>query len=240
MFTSRAHGNLGTNVGDDRANVLGRRRALAESLGLRPSAVASVHQVHGADVWLDLAHTAHRVSTDVRWSEAASTVDADALVTTRPHIALAVSVADCLPIALVWGNAVAAIHAGWRGLAQGVIEATFAVTRRAAGSTVALAGAAPRAVIGPALRRCCFEVGRDVAEHFPDTCSDHSDGDARLHFDAVDEARHRLEKLDVVVDVIDVCTRCDAQQRLFSHRADPHASGRQALVVWRDEATEAH
>ncbi|MCW2973968.1 MAG: hypothetical protein JWN72_2241, partial [Thermoleophilia bacterium] len=107
---------------------------------------------------------------------------------------------------------------------------------RAAGSAVAIGDEPPRAVIGPALRACCLEVGEEVAARFPASSLVRPDG-RRPHLDAPADARRRLEALGVEVDEIAVCTRCDPQQRLFSHRGDAGVTGRQAVLVWRDGGT---
>lgn len=239
VFTSRRGGvspapfdslNIGLHVGDDPAKVLENRRRAASLLELDPSRVAGVTQVHGCDVWLDLARS-DELSDDVRWDTGVAPVEADALVTRRPGAALAVGVADCLPIAVAWGDAIAAIHAGWRSLEGGVIEATMQVMRRAAGPAVALAGAEPRAVIGPALGACCMEVGEEVAALFPPAAVIRRDGRPRPFLDTRADAMRRLEAAGCVVESIDVCTRDD--DRCFSHRGDGGRGGRQALLVRR-------
>lgn len=231
VFTSRASGNLAQHVGDDPAAVQANRAGVAALLGLTLDDVAGVSQVHGADVWLDL-QLGDTLPIDVRWSrDATPSVEADALVTARPGAAVAVAIADCMPIAIVHGDAVAAIHAGWRSLDAGVIEATMATLRRAAGSSIAVEGSGPFAVIGPCLGPCCMEVGTEVAYRFPDASIIRRDGAPRPFLDARTDARRRLEAAGAEVDVIDVCTRCDDQ--LFSHRGDGGAAGRQAVLVRR-------
>jgi len=238
VFTSREGGvspapldslNVGLHVGDDGARVLANRQRAAGLLELDPGRVAGVTQVHGVDVWLDLARTAE-LPADVRWdSGVPSPIEADALVTTRPGVALAVGVADCMPIAIVWGEAIAAIHAGWRSLEGGIIEATMRVLRRAAGSAVATT--TPRAVIGPSLGACCMEVGDDVAARFDAAVVIRRPGSERPHLDTRADAVRRLEAAGCAVDHVHVCTRCDP--RCFSHRGDAGRGGRQAMLVMR-------
>ncbi|MCW2921401.1 MAG: laccase [Thermoleophilia bacterium] len=237
VFTTREGGvspapldslNVGLHVGDDPANVLANRTHAAALLGLDPSHVAGVTQVHGADVWLDLART-DELPREVRWDGGRSSVDADALVTTRAEVALAVGIADCMPIAIVWGPAIAAIHAGWRSLEGGVIEATLAVLRRAAGNAVATD--TPHAVIGPALGACCMEVGDDVAARFDAPVVVRRDGAPRPFLDTRADALRRLEAAGCVVEHVDVCTKDDP--RCFSHRGDSGLGGRQAMLVRR-------
>lgn len=239
VFTTREDGvspapwdsrNVGLHVGDDPQRVLENRRRATALLQLEPGQVAGVTQVHGADVWIDLAPAAE-LPAAVRWDGGPSPIEADALVTTRTDGALAVGVADCLPIALVWGDAVAAIHAGWRSLAGGVIEATMAVLRRAAGPVIALADSRPHAVIGPCIGPCCMEVGDEVAAQFDPASVVRREGARRPFLDAPADARRRLERLGCVVEQVDACTTHDAS--LFSHRGDAGSTGRQALLVRR-------
>jgi YfiH family protein len=233
--------NIGLQVGDDPAHVLENRRRVAALAGLPVERVAGVTQVHGADVWLDLRaeggvsgevdEVEDGLPDAVRWDLGPSPIEADALVTTRRDVALAVGVADCLPIAVSLGDAVAAIHAGWRSLEDGVVEQALRVLRRAAGSTAALADSLPRAVIGPALGPCCMEVGEDVAGRFEPAVVIRRDEAPRPFLDTRADATRRLEHAGCVVEHVDVCTRCDP--RLFSHRGDAGRGGRQALLVRR-------
>lgn len=222
--------NIGLHVGDDHARVLENRARVAALLGLEPSQVAGVTQVHGADVWFDLA-PGTTLPDAVRWDTGPSPIDADALVTTRADAALAVGIADCVPIAIVWGEAIAAIHAGWRSLAGGVIEATMAALRRAAGSAVAVAGSEPHALIGPCICARCMEVGEEVAELFDPGCILRPAGAPRPFLDQRREVQRRLEAAGCIVEHVDVCTVEDP--RCFSHRADRGSTGRQALLVRR-------
>lgn len=206
------------------------RRRVAAVLDLDPAQVAGVTQVHGADVWVDLGAGAD-VHADVRWDSGPSPVEADALVTARADVGLAVGVADCVPIGVVWGSAVAAIHGGWRSLDHGVVEATLRALAHADPTASLMAGFAPRAVIGPCLGACCMEVGADVAARFdPRVVLAHDDGDKQL-LDLRADARLRLEAAGVGVDDIVVCTRDD--ERCFSHRGDGGSTGRQALLIRR-------
>lgn len=235
LFTSRTHGNLGLHVGDDAAAVLERRANVVDLAGLDDLQVAGVTQVHGADVWLDLARDGGTpVDPAVQWLAGPSTLEADALVTGRAGVGLAVGVADCMPIVIAWGSGVAAIHAGWRSLEGGVIENAFAALRRVAGAAVAIADAPPRAMIGPCLRACCMEVGEEVADRFPASSIVRRDGAPRPFLDAPADARRRLEALGAVVDSIDVCTMSDPSHGLYSHRRDAGVDpGRQVVLAWR-------
>lgn len=178
------------------------RRAVSERLGV-PTSWATVTQVHGAGV-----------------VEAATSGDhgeADALITTIPDLPLAVFTADCLGVVVHADAVVAVAHAGWRGLAAGVLEATLEAMR-ARGIT------ARRAEIGPAIGPCCFEVGPEVAERFPDHIARTTWGTTSV--DLVAAAATRLHLPTVQRGG---CTRCGDDA--FSHRRD-RTSHRMAAVGW--------
>ena len=238
VFTSRVDGNLAQHVGDDPAAVVQRRMTTARAIGLDADHIACVTQVHGADVWVDLESEGSEVAADMRWSSTSMPdVRADALVTSRAGVGLAVGVADCMPVAIVLGDAIAAVHVGWRSLALGILESTLLTLKRVAGSSAALANAGPYAVIGPSLGPCCMEIGEDVAIKFAPSSIVRRSAGAPPHLDARAEARQRLEHRGVRVDVIDVCTKCEPQ--LFSHRASQSGGrpiGRQAMLVRRTAA----
>src|SRR4051794_887561 len=148
-FTTRAGGvssglytslNLGRWTDDDPDAVAENRRRAA---GGRP--VAFARQVHGTRV----------LPVDGPTDEA-SAAEADGVATAAAGLALLVLTADCLPVALAASGAVAMVHAGWRGLAAGVLEAGVAALR-------ALDGDGPiHAAIGPGAGGCCYEVGDEV------------------------------------------------------------------------------
>lgn len=138
--------NLGVHVGDDAACVRVNRQRFAAQLGLP---LARLQQVHGVEV----------VTVQVPWTET-TTVQGDASVTTQPGVACEIQVADCLPVLLAdrGGRVVGAAHAGWRGLAGGVLEA---VVQRC----LALGGVAVEDLevwLGPCIGPDRFEVGHDV------------------------------------------------------------------------------
>jgi polyphenol oxidase len=164
-----------------------------------PRPVVLGRQVHGA-----------RVAVDGEGEEA------DGQATARADVAVAVRVADCLPVALVAPEAVAAVHAGWRGLAAGVLEEGVRVLRSELGAT------AIRAAIGPGIGPCCYEVGDEVRAVFG------TDG-RTLDLKAV--ARERLAAAGVeAVHDVGRCTHCEPA--LHSFRRDGTAE-RQLGIVWR-------
>ncbi len=148
-ITTRAFGNLAVHVGDDPAAVLLRRRRLERELSLPHSVV-----------WLQQQHTSNVLSWPFKTSIA------DAAYSSQPGSVCAVLTADCLPILICSsdGKEIAAIHAGWRGLAGGVLE-----------NALAKFSADPSSLsvwIGPAIGPDAFEVGQDVFDAFVSINSD--------------------------------------------------------------------
>jgi YfiH family protein len=132
--------------------------------------------------------------------------------------------ADCLPIAIAGGGAVAMVHAGWRGLAGGVIaEGVRAL--RGLGDGGALAAA-----IGPGAGPCCYEVGEEVHAAF---ASEGPDVRAGRNLDLKAIARRQLERAGIerIYDV-GLCTVCSDPSLFFSHRRDDGVTGRQAGIAW--------
>ena len=129
-------------------------------------------------------------------------------------MAAVVLTADCLPVALAAPDSVGMVHAGWRGLAAGVLEAGVA----------ALGDGPVSAAIGPGIGPCCYEVGDDVRAAF---------GTSARTLDLKAIARERLQAAGVAeVHDCGLCTACDAE-RFFSHRRDRGVTGRQAGLAWR-------
>lgn len=157
--------NLGDHVGDDPQDVARNRALFAQALGgARP---VFLQQVHGTGVLPLSAQTPHGLAADACW-------------TREPQLACTMMVADCLPILLCdkAGTQVAAVHAGWRGLAHGVVEAAVA----------SFEGRALMAWLGPCIGPQAFEVGPEVKAAFEAV-----DPAAAAHFKAVaaDAARAR-------------------------------------------------
>jgi YfiH family protein len=140
--------NLGVAVGDDPAHVARNRAHFQRALGATP---VFMKQVHGTRVL--------RLTSD---PPGAPVQEADACITTEPGLACTVQVADCLPVLLAAPGAVGAAHAGWRGLAGGVVENTLRQLCDAAGCEPAQVECWLGACIGPE----AFEVGADVLEGF--------------------------------------------------------------------------
>jgi len=214
--------NLGTGTGDAPAAVACNRRLLERMVGAPP--LSFVRQVHGATVVrVDEPPAAGAEPPDGQGPPARGEPVADGQVTAARGVALAVLTADCLPIAIAGGGAVAMVHAGWRGLAAGVVSAGVDAVR-ALGR-----GGALSAAIGPGAGACCYAVGPEVRAafaHVPRAVSGE-----RVSLGAVARASLRDAGVDEVLD-IGICTICADPQLLFSHRRDRGLTGRQAGVAW--------
>jgi YfiH family protein len=236
LMTTRAGGistgpfaslNLRAQPGhpEDVVAVAENRRRFAATLAAAP---VFLEQVHGTRVVRLAADDAGHGLEPLR---------ADASITTTPGIACTVQVADCLPVLFATrdGRGVGAAHAGWRGLAGGVLEATVAAlreaTRAAPGDIVAWLGAC----IGPD----AFEVGEDVREAFDADETRHfraapaRDGRRKWFADLPALARGRLLRLGLVdIEACGLCTASDTS-RFFSYRREG-LTGRLAAAAWID------
>jgi YfiH family protein len=209
--------NLATHVDDNPEHVAANRARLRDLLGLG-SEPFWLNQVHGVEV----AGLAAKL--------ASAAPDADASVTSRPGMACVVMVADCLPVLFTTldGSRVGAAHAGWRGLASGVLEQTV--------RAIGVPGNQLRAWLGPCISSEHFEVGDEVREEFARKfASAHTyferNARGRWQADLIGLARHCLETLGVVdVSGGKWCTYRD-RERFYSHRRDGKC-GRNAALVW--------
>jgi YfiH family protein len=211
LFTTRAGGvsggpysslNLGTNTDDDPAKVAENRARLAAMTG---AGLALGRQVHEAHV-----HSAQAPG---------HAGDTDGQATDRCGVACTVLTADCLPVALIAPGGVAMLHAGWRGLAAGVLEEGVAALEDQGEITAA---------IGPGAGRCCYAVGDEVRQAFGDEGPAVREGP---NLDLPLIADRRLRRAGVAeIHHTRACTMCD--ERFFSHRRDGGVTGRQAGVAW--------
>ena len=218
LFTTRRGGvssgpfatlNVGRLTADDGANVDENRRRVAALTGCPRDRFLYGWQVHGAKV---------RRATEPP-GPARPRGDEDGQATAlRGHPAL-VFVADCTPVLLLANGAVAAIHAGWRGTAAGILGEGVAALREVGGEGPITA------LIGPGARGCCYEVGDEVHAVFQEY-------DARegRNLDLPKVLRAQLD--GATVHDVGLCTMCHPEL-FFSHRRDGGVTGRQTGVVWR-------
>lgn len=214
LFTSRAHGNLSTQTGDGHEYGREARDTLCDELGL--DWLCASRQVHGTFV--------QRVGAVAGKRGEAVAIDADGHATALAGVGAMVLTADCLPVALAGGGAVAMVHTGWRGLAAGVLEEGVAALREL-GTDGPL-----EAVVGPGAGVCCYEVGPEVHAAFGQDAPDAPYRDGK-NIDLRAIARRRLLAAGVArVHDADACTICD--ERFFSHRREGARAGRQGGIAW--------
>lgn len=221
--TSGRHGggmNIGMSTGDDPMHVQANRARLRASL---PGQPCWLRQVHGATV--------------VDAAQIDAPLEADASFSTQPGIVCAVSVADCLPVFLAErdGRGVAVAHAGWRGLAAGVLQNTARALRAAVlsdgGREVELA-----AFLGPGIGPDRFEVGPEVLEamlsRLPDAARAFLKADGGKFFANLPALARQALAQEGVRDISggNWCTASDAA-RFYSFRRD-RVTGRHAAVIW--------
>lgn len=214
--------NLGDHVNDD-ASAVGRNRTLLRDVLELPADPVWLNQVHGADV-ATLAGTV---------ADRAPRPTADAAITRVPGVVCAVLTADCLPVLVCnrAGTHVAAAHAGWRGLASGVLEVTVAALAAAGAPADSLL-----AWLGPAIGPASYEVGADVRDAFlkADPAAEaafEANRPGHWLLDLYAAARARLHRAGVTaVTGGEYCTLAEPE-RFYSHRRDG-VTGRQATLIW--------
>jgi YfiH family protein len=231
--------NLGMKSGDDLAAVAANRARLLKLAGV--SEAAWLEQIHGAGIVRaeDVLAQAHANGTPTR---------ADASVTDRPGTVCVVMVADCMPVLFCdeAGRAVGAAHAGWRGLAAGIVEQTAQRVAELAGVEVG----ALHAYLGPSIGPDAFEVGADVRDAFMNGVGaaqrdatanafvEHPRNPGKYLADLPALARLRLQRLGVTRIVGgDLCT-VTQRERFYSYRRD-RETGRMAALIWLDDQAQS-
>lgn len=221
LFTTRRGGvaegpyaSLDLAIGDgghDRAAVEANYGRLAADVGVARAGIVQGRQIHGTVV--------ARVD-----GPRAIADGVDGHATSERGLALLALTADCLPVALAAEGGVAMVHAGWRGLAGGILAEGVRALRDVGGRGPVTAA------IGPGAGPCCYEVGDEVRTAFSDVPSAHRG----RHVDLKAVAAARLEAAGVShVHDVGLCTMCSDPSLFFSHRRDAGRTGRQAGVAWR-------
>ncbi|BCS51756.1 peptidoglycan editing factor PgeF [Geobacter sp. SVR] len=232
-FTTRHEGvsrppynslNLGTNTLDPPHNVEGNRSLLARAFDVAQDQLVTVRQSHGSDILVidepnqDYAHFL--------------SVESDAIMTNQPGVMIGVCVADCAPVLLVdpEKRVVAAVHAGWKGTAAGLVSKTVAGMK----ALFDCNATDIRAAIGPCIGTCCYEVDTPVKQAFLqggihwEGCAEPSgDGKWRLSLSAANRELLRAAGVpDAAVQVSEMCVCCQ-RELFFSYRRDGGETGRQ-------------
>ena len=224
-FTSRLGGvsggafeslNLGALTDDDPLNVVENRRLACEAVDADASTATMAWQHHSAEV--RRAEPRGIVTPGTQFDRC------DGLWTDEPGQAMMLLAADCLPIALGRANgshpALGVLHAGWRGLLDGIV----------AEGAKALGEGRLAAAIGPGIGPCCYEVGDEVAEPFRAAYGDEVVTENRLDLWSAAEQALRAAGCDEV-ERADLCTFCHPEL-FFSHRRDRGRTGRQGVVAY--------
>lgn len=221
--------NVGNSVGDDGAAVAENHARIYAHLGLGADRVVSPHQVHGNRIAVVTAEHAGQVIPST-----------DGLVTNTPQLTLLLRFADCQPILLYdpKHHALGLVHAGWRGVAQGI-------ARRGVEAMQEAFGTEPRdlvAGLGPAIGPCCYTVGHKVAAamgyalpNWSQAMHIQEDG---WRFDLSAANAQQLAASGVQnIEQAGLCTSC-RNDEFFSHRADNGQTGRFAVVAYLEARSE--
>jgi YfiH family protein len=205
--------NCGPGSKDEAGNVVQNRALVAETLGVEPGRLLTLHQIHSA------------TAVTVEQPLDPEAPQADAIVTGTPGLAIAVLTADCAPVLFCDPQAriIGAAHAGWRGALSGIVEATVAAMEGLGAKRERIVAA-----IGPAISQKAYEVGSDFVESFLANEPDSSaffitdEGSGEPHFDLPGYVWERLIRSGVgsIAD-LGLCTYCD-ETRLFSYRRSQH------------------
>lgn len=209
--------NLGINTDDDPANVDENRRLFFERIGAGSFGFASSYQVHGTDV--------------LTVTEAGRFDGYDALITNRPGLLLGVTVADCVPILIYDAEhqAVAAIHAGWRGTVGGIVTKTLTIMEQQFGTV----GAQCYAYVGTCIDERTFEVGEEVAAQFAPAFVRVDPGSRKTCADLKAANVSLLTDFSIPIEQIGVSVLSTVLNNddYFSHRAEGGQTGRMLTVI---------
>lgn len=226
--------NLATGRGDEQEKIRENYRLLGEATGIPTHHMAFTRQVHGAEIHVVTHAAVHTLFTDVPY-------EADGLVTNQRGLALICFTADCVPVLLCdeMHGVIAAVHCGWRSSVADILANAVAKMRAL--------GAEPQnisAAIGPAISRCCFEVGGEVIEAaqklLGEPCTElweleeGREGKYLLDLKAVNARRLcQLGLLEENIAISPDCTMCQ-HQIYWSHRKTAGQRGTQAALIVLD------
>lgn len=209
--------NLGINTPDDPTNIEENRLRFCSALGILPTQLASAHHSHGTDV-LYVTEPGHYESYD-------------ALITDQPNLFLAARTADCTPI-LIYDNqhrAMAAIHAGWRGTAAGIVS----ITLQAMQTRFDTRPGACFAYVGTCIDETSFEVGPEVADQFSPAFKRQDTYTGTWFVNLKSANSHQLTNFGIPASQIGISTFSTVlnNEDYFSHRAEEGKTGRMLAVI---------
>jgi polyphenol oxidase len=209
--------NMGYSSGDSEENVTKNRQIFYASLGIFEEEVAWSGQVHGKEILVA--------------EKAGKYFGYDALITNKKNLFVAVGIADCCPV-LIYdsvNNAVAAVHAGWRGTVQKIVEETILKMHAEFGTK----GKNCYAYIGTCISECSFEVGEEVANEFEEKFCRFDEKRNKFFVDLKVANLAQLEKMDVPSTHIEVSPHCTVMNNdiYFSYRKEGKESGRMLAII---------
>ncbi len=212
--------SMALHTGEDKETILSNRLKLSEYFG------DDCHYATALQTHSDVVHVIDTID-DRGWESGEGLVEADALITNLPNIALTVLTADCVPILLYdpISKAIGVVHAGWRGTQQRIVAKAISKMQELYGTKASdtIVG------IGPSIGGCCYEVGSEVADNFseyPESVSTNSNGKSQLDLKSINRAQLLDSGIKSVhMEVTPICTACQSD-RFFSYRKEQGCSGR--------------
>lgn len=209
--------NLGLNTDDDPQVIRENRTLFFNSIGIREDRVAGAHQVHGTEILEVNSPGLHE--------------GYDAFITNRKQILLTVTVADCTPILICdpVRNAIAAIHAGWKGTAYKIVQKTLSKMQNRYGTE----GKDCFAYIGTCIDECSFEVDADVADEFSEKFKRWDSQKGKFFVDLKLANKQQLLNMGVPEDQIEISpfSTFTHNDRFFSYRKEGGQTGRMLAVI---------
>ena len=241
-FTTKLHGksivrpdtlNMSLNVNDDVDFIIQNRKAVCHALNLSFDRLTTPQQVHSAEsLYVDAS-----LSGRGREVFADAITQTDALFTDVKDIPLMLLFADCTPIIISdpVKKVVAAIHAGWRGTVQMIVQKTIEKMSEQLGVQAKDCMAA----VGPAMGPCCYKVGEEVYNSARQNLPDYEklfsfQSEGQWFFDLWQANKNQLLTAGLPeenIAVSGICTQCN-KELFFSHRADNGKTGRFAAIIW--------
>ena len=209
--------NLGLSVGDAPEHVAKNRTLFFDLLGLNPNQVSFSHQIHEAEILVA--------------SQPGATSGYDAQITNQKNVGLAVSVADCCPILIydAQNQAIAAIHAGWRGTVKQIVSKTLEQMQQHYGSV----GAHCHAYVGTCISTEAFEVSDDVAENFAENQKIMNTKTGKFHVNLKQANTDQLVQFGIPISQIEISPNCSFlnNDKYFSHRKEQGKTGRMMAAI---------
>ncbi|MBI4708016.1 MAG: peptidoglycan editing factor PgeF [Candidatus Omnitrophica bacterium] len=217
-FTGRRHGNMSLSYGDTRF-ALENRRAFLDELGIKHDDLICVKQVHGSEV--AVVTEEHRGKGAFDHHSAIN--GTDAFITNKKNLALAIFSADCLSVFLHdrKNNAIGLVHAGWKGSKEGICAKAVSEMKNNFGTSAQDLYAG----FGPAIRKCCYEVGEEFHRHFPGKVAKRLD---KFYLDLAQVNKEQLLNCDLKEENIfdsKICTSCRIKD-FYSYRQEGSSCGR--------------